>query len=53
MTGLYVAIAALGCLTIFGVASTAASYFYMKKKSTKVTLTDAAKVAVKVESTAA
>lgn len=28
-------------------------YFYMKKKAAKVTLTDAAKVAEKVESTAA
>ena len=52
-TGFYVAIAALACLTVFGVASTAASYFYMKKKAAKVTLTDAAKVAEKVESTAA
>ena len=31
--GLYVAIAALGCLTVIGVASTAVSYLYMKKKA--------------------
>ena len=31
--GLYVAIAELGCLTVIGVISTAASYLYMKKKA--------------------
>jgi hypothetical protein len=44
-TGLYVAIAALGCLTVVGVASTAVSYLYMKNTAAKVALTDAAKVA--------
>ena len=54
-TGLYVAIAALGCLSVIGAASAAAAYLHMKKKVEKVTVTDgdAAKTEAKVESAAA
>ena len=54
-TGLYVAIAALGCLLVVGAASAAAAYLHMKKKVEKVTVTDgdAAKTEAKVESAAA
>ena len=54
-TGLYVAIAALGCLSVVGAASAAAAYLHMKKKVEKVTVTDgdAAKTEAKVESAAA
>ena len=50
-TGLYVAIAALGCLSVVA----AAAYLHMKKKVEKVTVTDgdAAKTETKVESAAA
>ena len=49
-TGLYVAIAALGCLSVVA----AAAYLHMKKKVEKVTVTDgdAAKTETKVESAA-
>ena len=47
--GLYVAIAALGCLLVVA----AAAYLHMKKKVEKVTVTDAAKTEAKVESAAA
>ena len=54
-TGLYVAIAALGFLSVVGAASAAAAYLHMKKKVEKVTVTDgdAAKTEAKVESAAA